>query len=134
MDDTTPPPSPFAEADPLAAAAALVQQGIVRRLWIFLIDPRGRLRRELQQVDGIPVTPDAYAVLAVRGILGHVLEPENEVAFAIERPGRPEPTPDDWAWHDAIVRAAEGISVPLRGVLLAHGSGVDPMAPRIVAA
>ena len=134
MDDTTSAPHGRAAADPLAAAAALVQQGFVRRLWIFLIDPDGSLRRALQQIDGIPVSPDAYAVLALRGILGHVIEPEVEVAFVIERTGRAEPTPDDWAWHHAITKASRGIEVPLRGVLLAHDSGVDVMEPRIVAA
>jgi hypothetical protein len=120
--------------DALEAVAALVQEGLVPRLWIFLIEPDGSLRRGLQHVDGIPVSPDAYAVLALRGILGHLLETDQEAVFVIERPAGPAPTPDDWAWHDAIVRAARGIPVPLRGVLLAHRDGVDAMRPRTLAA
>ncbi|GEK81422.1 hypothetical protein [Agrococcus baldri] len=128
MDDNTP------RDDTLDEVAALVQHGIVPRLWIFLIDPDGTLRRDLQQIDGTPVSPDAYAVLALRGILGHVLDVDQEVVFVIERPAGPRPSPDDWAWHDAIVRAAGGIPVPLRGVLLAHLDGVDVLEPRTLAA
>lgn len=120
--------------DTLEAVAALVQHGIVPRLWIFLIEPDGALRRDLQQVDGVPISPDAHAVLALRGILGHLLEVDQEVVFVIERPAGPTPSPDDWAWHDAIVRAVRGIPVPLRGVLLAHLGGVDAMRPRTLAA
>lgn len=118
----------------LEAVAALVQHGIVARLWIFLIEPDGTMRRDLQQVDGIPTSPDAHAVLALRGILGHLLDDDQEVVFVIERPAGPTPSPDDWAWHDAIVRAVRGISVSLRGVLLAHLDGVDAMRPRTLAA
>lgn len=132
MDDTASRPSSLTA--PLDRIAELVQHGIVTRLWIFLIEPDGSLRREMQQIDGIPRSPDAYAVLALRGILGHVLDVDQEVVFVIERPGGAEPTPDDWAWHDAIVRAAGGIPVPLRGVLLAHRTGVDALVPRTLAA
>ncbi|SFS18870.1 hypothetical protein SAMN04487783_2763 [Agrococcus baldri] len=118
----------------LQAVAALVQHGIVARLWIFLIEPDGTMHRDLQQVDSIPTSPDAYAVLALRGILGHLLDGDQEVVFVIERPAGPTPSPDDWAWHDAIVRAVRGIPVPLRGVLLAHSEGVDAMRPRTLAA
>lgn len=128
MDDIT------ALEAPLDDVAVLVQHGIVRRLWIFPIAADGTLRRDLQQVDGIPVSPDAYAVLALRGILGHVVDEDEEVAVVIERPAAAAPTPDDWAWHDAIVRAASGIPVSLRGVLLAHRTGVDALHPRTLAA
>lgn len=118
----------------LEAVATLVRHGIVPRLWIFMIERDGTLRRDLQQIDGIPVSPDAHAVLALRGILGHLLETDQELVFVIERPDGPTPSPDDWAWHDAIVRAVRGIPVPLRGVLLAHRDGVDALRPRTLAA
>jgi hypothetical protein len=133
MDDNTLGDDTLGDAT-LEAVAALVQHGIVPRLWIFLIEPDGTMRRDLQQVDGIPISPDAYAVLALRGILGHLLEQDQEVVFVIERPAGPTPSPDDWAWHDAIVRTVRGIPVPLRGVLLAHLDGVDAMRPRTLAA
>lgn len=128
MDDNTSRDSRLDEV------AALVQHGIVLRLWIFLIEPDGSLRRDLQQLDGIPISPDAHAVLALRGILGQLLDDAREVVFVIERPGSLTPSPDDWAWHDAIVRAVSGIPVPLRGVLLAHRDGVDVLQPRTLAA
>lgn len=121
-------------AAPLADVAALVQHGIVARLWIFPVEPDGSLRRDLQQVDGIPTTPDAYAVRALRGILEHVLGRDEELVVVIERPAGADPTPDDWAWLDAVVRAARAVPVPLRGVLLAHRAGVDALVPRTLAA
>lgn len=113
----------------LACARSIVQHGIVRRLWILLIDDDGAMLPQLQQIDGTPVSPDAYAVMALRRILDVVAEPDVEVAFVLERPGASRPSPDDWAWHDAVVRAARAQAVPLRGVLLAHGGGVDLLAP-----
>ena len=107
----------------LACVRSLVQQGIVHC-------PEGRkLLPQLQQIDGTPVSPDAYAVMALRRILDVVAAPDVEVAFVLERPGGGRPTPDDWAWHDAVVRAARAQAVPLRGVLLAHGAGVDLLEP-----
>ncbi|WP_413319793.1 hypothetical protein AA0Z99_04320 [Agrococcus sp. 1P02AA] len=107
--------------------AALVQHGIVPRLWIFIVGADGSLRRDLQQIDGIPVSPDAHAVLALRGIIGFLLEEDEAVVCVIERPAGAEPSPDDWAWHDAIVAAARGLPGALRGVLLAHRAGVASM-------
>ena len=112
-----------------AHASSLVQQGIVQRLWILLVDDHGAMLPQLQQIDGTPVSPDAYAVMALRRILDVVAAPDVEVAFVLERPGGGRPTPDDWAWHDAVVRAARAQAVPLRGVLLAHGAGVDLLEP-----
>lgn len=123
--------------DVLELARGLVQHAIVRRLWILLLDGDGALRPQLQQVDGIPVSPDGHAALALRGILGLVAEPGAEAAFVLERPGGARPTPDDWAWRDAIVRAVCRREVPLRAVLLAHSAGVDrlePEPPRTLAA
>lgn len=114
---------------PLDEIAALVERGFVRRLWIWCIDPGGGLRRDLQQIDGVPVSPDAGAAVVLRGILELVLEDAREVVVVLERPGSSSPTPDDWAWHDALVRAIDGLAVPLRAVLLAHGSGVDALTP-----
>ncbi len=116
-------------AAPLDEIAALVERGFVRRLWIWCIDARGGLRRDLQQVDGIPVSPDAGAARALRGVLELVLQDARAVVVVLERAGSAEPTPDDWAWRDAIERAARGAAVPVRGVLLAHGCGVDELAP-----
>lgn len=127
MDDST-------LTEPLERVAALVQCGFVSRLWIFLIDPDGRLRREVQQIDGIPITPDAHAVPALRGILDLVVDDGQEAVVVIERAAAAEPTPDDWAWHDAIRSAARGPRVTLRGVLLAHRDGVDVLAPRTLTA
>lgn len=127
MDDTTP-------RDPLAQVAALVQQGFVARLWIFPLSSDGSLRREVQQIDGIPISPDAVAVRALRSLFEHVLDGDAEVVVVIERPAAPQPTPDDWAWHDVVGRAARGVPVALRGVLLAHRDGVDVMEPRTLAA
>lgn len=127
MDDTTP-------TDPLAQVAALVQQGFVARLWIFPLTADDRLRRDVQQIDGIPISPDAVAVRALRSLLAHVLDGDAEVVVVIERPAGPQPTPDDWAWHDVICRAARGVPVTMRGVLLAHRDGVDLLEPRTLAA
>jgi hypothetical protein len=131
MDDTPTLPGALGEV------AALVQHGIVRRLWIFLIDDGGAVRPELQQIDGTPVTPDAYAVLALRRILSLVAEPGTSVVLVLERPGAATPSPDDWAWRDAAARAAHEQALPLCGVLLAHRDGVaalEPEAPRTLAA
>lgn len=127
MDDTTP-------TDPLAQVAALVQQGFVARLWMFPVTADERLRRDVQQIDGIPISPDAVAVRALRSLLEHVLDGAPAVVVVIERPAAPQPTPDDWAWHDVICRAARGVPVALRGVLLAHRDGVDLLEPRTLAA
>ena len=140
MDDTAPsapdpgrvPSRPIRARDAddlLEVARGLVQHGLVRRLWILLLTPDGTLLPQLQQVDGIPVCPDAYAVLALRGLLGRIAEPEREIAVVLERPGAARPTPDDWAWHDAVARAARGQALPLRSVLLAHSADVDLMEP-----
>lgn len=120
--------------DPLAQVAALVQQGFVARLWLFTIAADGTLRRAVQQIDGIPVSPDAAAVGALRGLMVHVLDGDAAIVAVIERPAAPPPSPDDWAWHDAIRGAARGVPVPLRGVLLAHREGVDVLEPRTLAA
>lgn len=120
--------------DPLDEVAALVRHGIVARIWIFLIGADGSLQRAVQQIDGIPVSPDAHAVLALRGILARTVDRDEEVVAVIERPAAPAPTPDDWAWHDAIRSAARGLPVPVRGVLLAHLAGVEVLAPRTLAA
>lgn len=134
MDDETPrarradlAPHDSPDVELLDQIAALVQHGIVPRLWIFVVEADGSLRRDLQQIDGIPVSPDAHAVLALRGILGYLLGDDEDVVFVIERPAGAEPSPDDWAWHDAIVAAARGLPVALRGVLLAHRAGVAAM-------
>ncbi|SDR67512.1 hypothetical protein [Agrococcus carbonis] len=131
MDDTPALPGSLGEV------AALVQHGIVRRLWIFLMDDVGVLQPQLQQIDGTPVTPDAYAVLALRRILALVAEPGTSIVVVLERSGSAAPTPDDWAWRDAAVRAAREQALPLDGVLLAHRDGVGPLepeAPRTLAA
>lgn len=127
MDDTAP-------TDPLAQVAALVQQGFVARLWIFPLAADGSLRRDVQQIDGVPVSPDAAAVRAIRSLLEFVLDGDTEVVVVIERPAAPRPTPDDWAWHDVFCRAVRGTAVTVRGVLLAHRDGIDVLEPRTLTA
>lgn len=113
----------------LERARTLIQCGYVRRLWLLAIDADDLLVPGLTQIDGTPVTPDADAVGALRGILDHFAAEGMSLAVVLERPGSPWPSPDDWAWHDAIRGAAAHRPGALRGVLLAHGSGVDLLEP-----
>ncbi|WP_405216433.1 hypothetical protein [Agrococcus sp. Ld7] len=127
MDETT-------ASDPLEQVAALVQQGLVARLWFFPVTAEGHLRRAVRQIDGIPITPDAAASGVLRSLLERARHGDPEVVAVIERHGASRPNPDDWAWHDAIHRAARSVPVVLRGVLLAHAGGVDALEPRTLAA
>ncbi|WP_306231150.1 hypothetical protein [Agrococcus beijingensis] len=136
MDDITPDrllelgDLPLAdEAALLERARTLIQQGYVRRLWLLAIDERGLLVPQLTQLDDPPITPDAPAVGALRRIIGFFADAGTSLAVVLERPGSPWPSPDDWAWHDVIHRAAADRPEALRGVLLAHGCGVDLLEP-----
>lgn len=136
-DPTNPARSMRDEASLLECARRLVRQGYVRRLWLLLIGPDGQLLPQLQQIDGTPISPDAYAVLGLRRILSIVAEPDVEVVAVLERSGSSTPAPDDLAWRAVLERAAAEQAVPLRAVLLAHGAGVDllrPEVPRTLAA
>lgn len=112
----------------LERARTLVQRGFTRRLWLLLLDHDQRQLPQLTQIDGTPVSPDAPALGALRRIVEHFADAGLSLAVVLERPGSPWPSPDDWAWHDVIHRAARDRPHALRGVLLAHGSGVDLLA------
>ncbi|GAA3600762.1 hypothetical protein [Agrococcus terreus] len=111
----------------LARARDLIGSGLVRRLWLLLLDDDGRQLPLLPQLDGIPVSPDGQATMTIRSMLGTLAEVGSQAVVVLERPGAPSASPDDLAWGDAIRRGARGIDLRLRGVLLAHGRGVDPL-------
>lgn len=114
----------------LDRARSLIREGFVRRLWLLLLDADGIMLPRLTQIDETPVTPEAEASPALRRLIAAIAEGGMSVAFVLERPGASMPTPDDWAWHEAIRRAGDGLGDALRGILLAHGGGVDLLEPR----
>jgi hypothetical protein len=109
----------------LERARTLVGRGLVRRMWLLLLDDERRQLPLLPQIDGFPVSPDAATPSALRTLLDRLGEHAAHVAIVLERPGGAEPEPDDLAWADAIARASRGASAAVVGVLLAHGRGVD---------
>lgn len=113
----------------LERARSLIRQGLVRRLWLLLLDADGILLPPLTQIDETPVTPEAEAAPALRRIMEGIADAGMSVAVVLERPGPPQPSPDDWAWHDVIRRAGDGLDGTLGGILLAHGGGVDLLEP-----
>lgn len=113
----------------LDRARSLIREGFVRRLWLLLLDGDGIMLPRLTQIDETPVTPEAEAAAALHRLIGGIAEAGMSVAFVLERPGPPVPTPDDCAWHATIRRAGDGLGGALRGILLAHGGGVDLLEP-----
>ncbi|MGM1030042.1 MAG: hypothetical protein ACQEWM_09260 [Actinomycetota bacterium] len=109
----------------LDRARSLIREGLVPRLWLLLLDGDGIMLPRLTQIDETPVTPEAEATAALHQLMGGIAEAGMSVAFVLERPGPPEPSPDDWAWHATIRRAGDGLGATLRGILLAHGGGVE---------
>ena len=109
----------------LDRARTLVGRGLVRRIWLLLLDDERRQLPLLPQIDGLPVSPDAGTASTLRTLLDRLGEHAAHVAIVLERPGGAEPEPDDLAWADAIARASRGADAAVVGVLLAHGRGVD---------
>lgn len=116
------------DASLLERARSVVREGIVRRLWLLLLDRDGLLVPRLTLIDDTPVTPEAEAPAALGRILGGIADAGCSVAVVLERPGPPWASPDDWAWHDALRRAGAAHAGTLRAVLLAHSGGVDLLA------
>lgn len=112
----------------LERVTTLVDYGIVRRMWLVLLDGERRQLPVLPQIEGAPVSPDGGTTATLSALLTGVAEIAAHVAVVLERPGPERAGPDDLAWADAIVRAAaREPRVQLLGVLLAHGGGVDPL-------
>ena len=108
---------------------ALLRAGFVRRWWLVLLDEDDRQLPAMPQLEGAPRSPDARAVRDVGTILRGLAQLAPQCAIVIERPGGRRPDPDDLAWAEAMRRAAPGTGVALRGVFLAHSSGVDALDP-----
>ncbi len=117
------------DASLLERARSLIRCGLVRRLWLLLLDADGIMVPTLTQIDETPVAPEPEASVALRRLVHGIADMGGSVAVVLERPGPPWPSPDDWAWHDAIRRAADGRGSALRAVLLAHSAGVDVLQP-----
>lgn len=113
----------------LERARSLIRAGFVRRLWLLLLDGDGIMLPRLTQIDETPVTPEAAATPALHRLLGGIADAGMAAVLVLERPGPPTPTPDDWAWHEVIRRAGDGLGGTLRGILLAHADGVDLLEP-----
>jgi hypothetical protein len=112
----------------LDRATTLIRHGIVRRMWLLLLDEERRQLPLLPQIEGAPVSPDAETGATLSALLTGVAEFAAHVAVVLERPGPSRAAPDDLAWTDAIVRAAARTPrVQLLGVLLAHDRGVDAL-------
>lgn len=122
------------DASLLERARSLIRAGFVRRLWLLVLDADGIMVPPLAQIDETPVTPEADATAALGRLIGGFADAGCSVAIVLERPGPPWPSPDDWAWHDVIRRAAAHHAAAhhdgaLRGVLLAHSRGIDLLQP-----
>ena len=113
----------------LERVRSVIGEGRVRRLWLLLLDADGITGPRLAQIDGTPITPEAEAVVALRRLMAWIAGADWSVVVVLERPGPRRPSPDDWAWHDVIRRAADGRRGALRSVLLAHSGGVDELVP-----